>query len=63
MGENVQIDVDEKSSILTIKIDLKHRGPRSKSGKTIRVASSEGNHLVPGTENVVLGLNCYVPTE
>ena len=43
---------------IIIKIDKsKDFGP-SKSGKTIIVASTGGNHKVDGTE-VVLGLNCY----
>lgn len=46
---------------LTITIDLtKEFGP-SKSGKTIVIASTEGNKALthPGTGEVMLGLNLY----
>ena len=55
-GDNVQYAIE--GDILTLVINLANRGPRSASGKTIRVASTEGNKTVPGTE-VVLGLNAY----
>ena len=55
-GDNVVFSIENNQ--LTLVIDLAHRGPRSASGKTIRVASTEGNKTVPGTE-VVLGLNAY----
>lgn len=54
--KNVEIEVEE--SILTINIDLtKEFGP-SKSGKTIIVASTEGNQLIYG-RNERIGLNVY----
>lgn len=57
--KNVQMTVDK--GILTIKIDLaKDYGP-SKSGKTIIVATTEGNAQVPGAPNdsIRVGLNVY----
>lgn len=56
--KNVEMHVD--GNILTIKVDLtKEFGPSS-SGKTIIVASTEGNVAVPGSE-VKVGLNVYRP--
>ncbi len=55
--KNVEMSVD--GNILTIKVDLtKDFGPSS-SGKTIIIASSEGNQSVPGMEAVKVGLNVY----
>ena len=56
--ENITTDV--KGDQLTITVDLAHRGGISKSGKTIRVASSEGNRPVEGTDGVIAGINIYV---
>ena len=56
--ENIEIDVNS-DGIATIKIDLNYRGQRSKSGKTVRVASTEGNKKIEGAEDVILGLNAY----
>ena len=55
--ENIKVEV--KDNKMTLTIDLKHRGGLSKSGKTKRVASTIGNHIVEGTE-IVLGLNAYI---
>lgn len=55
--KNVEMSID--GNILTIKVDLtKEFGP-STSGKTIIIASSEGNQSVPGKETVKIGLNVY----
>ena len=54
--KNVEMKVE--GNILTIKVDLsKEYGPSS-SGKTIIVASTEGNISVPEREEKV-GLNVY----
>ena len=54
--KNVEMKVE--GNILTIKVDLsKEYGPSS-SGKTIIVASTEGNQSVPEREEKV-GLNVY----
>jgi len=46
-------------NILTITVDLtKDFGPSS-SGKTIIIASTEGNASVPGHDAVKMGLNVY----
>lgn len=54
--KNVEMRVEQ--NILTIKIDLtKEYGPSS-SGKTIIIASTEGNVSVPDREEKI-GLNVY----
>lgn len=58
--KNAEMSVE--GDILTITVDLaKEFGP-SKSGKTIIVASSEGNKSVPGREEKI-GLNVYKQPE
>ncbi len=55
--KNVEMIVD--GNILTIKVDLtKDFGP-STSGKTIIIASTEGNQSVPSKETIKVGLNVY----
>jgi hypothetical protein len=55
--KNVEMQVE--GNILTIKVDLtKEFGPSS-SGKTIIIASTEGNVSVPGDEDKKVGLNVY----
>jgi len=55
--KNVEMLIE--GNILTIKVDLsKDFGPSS-SGKTIIIASSEGNQSIPGKEAVKIGLNVY----
>ena len=54
--KNVEMSVE--GNVLTIKVDLsKDYGPSS-SGKTIIVASTEGNVSIPNREEK-LGLNVY----
>ena len=55
--KNVEMFVE--GSILTIKVDLtKEFGPSS-SGKTIIIASSEGNVAIPDHTETKIGLNVY----
>lgn len=54
--KNVQLSV--KDNTLTITVDLTKAFGPSSSGKTIIVASTEGNFPLPGREEVV-GLNVY----
>ncbi|MFH0937740.1 MAG: hypothetical protein V1899_00410 [Planctomycetota bacterium] len=55
--KNVELKVE--GNVLTIKVDLtKEFGPSS-SGKTIIIASSEGNQSVPDQDGVKIGLNVY----
>lgn len=55
MSENITTKIDE--GILTITIDLEHEGGRSKSGKTITVATTRGAAKLEG--GVMLNLNAY----
>jgi hypothetical protein len=55
------ITMNTKNNILTVEIDLsKTLGP-SKSGKTMLVATTEGNKPVEGADDVKIGINCYKP--
>lgn len=54
--ENIKQTVN--GNILTLEIDLSKRGEISKTGKTIRIASSEGNKRIKDTE-IFFGLNVY----
>lgn len=56
--QNVKMSVDKKT--LTITVDLGAKGTESKSGKSVVLASTEGNVTVPGTD-VKIGLNVYRP--
>ena len=53
------VDIKIEGDILTVKVDLsKDFGPSS-SGKTIIIASSEGNQSLPEHEDIKIGLNVY----
>ncbi|MBS3918754.1 MAG: hypothetical protein ABSH06_30035 [Thermodesulfobacteriota bacterium] len=55
--KNVEMKVED--NILIIKVDLtKEHGPSS-SGKTIIIASTEGNISIPNKEDIKIGLNIY----
>jgi len=55
--KNVEMKVE--NNILTVQVDLtKEFGPSS-SGKTIIIASTEGNVSIPGNEDAKIGLNIY----
>ncbi len=56
VGENVTYAI--KGKTLTITVNLDHEGGRSASGKTIRIASTEGNQKIEGTD-AIMGLNIY----
>ncbi|MFH1529416.1 MAG: hypothetical protein ABIK09_01635 [Pseudomonadota bacterium] len=54
--KNVEMKVE--GNILTIQVDLTKEFGASSSGKTIIIASTEGNMAVPGHE-AKIGLNVY----
>ncbi|HPM11267.1 MAG: hypothetical protein BWX55_00024 [Deltaproteobacteria bacterium ADurb.Bin022] len=55
--KNVEMKVED--NMLTIKVDLtKEFGP-SASGKTIIIASTEGNISIPEKDEIKIGLNVY----
>ena len=55
--KNVEMKLD--GNILTIKVDVtKEFGP-SASGKTIIIATTEGNISIPDKDEIKIGLNVY----
>lgn len=56
------VEMEKKGDILTIKIDLSKTHGRSKSGKTIIVASTDGNVVVEDTP-VKIGITAYRSVE
>jgi len=55
--KNVEMHVE--GNVLTIEVDLsKDFGPSS-SGKTVIVATTEGNVSIPDHEHMKVGLNVY----
>jgi len=55
--KNTEMKIDGNK--LTITIDLEKEFGPSKSGKTIVIASTEGNQSVPDHEDIKIGINCY----
>lgn len=55
--KNVEMKVE--GNILTIKVDLSKEFGLSSSGKSVIIASTEGNQSVEGKEEVKIGLNIY----
>jgi hypothetical protein len=62
LEENVKnIEMKVEGDKLVIVVDLTQEFGLSSSGKSITVASTEGNVSVPGREEVKIGLNVYRP--
>lgn len=57
--ENVKMSV--AGNKLTIEVDLAYRGGPSSTGKTLRVASTEGNVPLEGNPEIKVGLNIFAP--
>jgi hypothetical protein len=55
--KNVEMSLE--GNILTITIDLSKEFGPSASGKTIIIASTEGNVTIPEHEEAKVGLNVY----
>lgn len=55
--KNVEMTVD--GNILTIKADLTKEFGTSSSGKSIIIATTEGNMSIPDAEELKIGLNIY----
>ncbi|MHB8765679.1 MAG: hypothetical protein ACYDA8_15285 [Deferrisomatales bacterium] len=55
--KNVELTVE--GNLLTIRVDLSKEFGPSSSGKTIIIASTEGNAPIPGRPDVQVGLNVY----
>lgn len=60
VGVNVQYEITKENKLL-IEVDLNQDNGPSQSGKTIRIASSNGNVRIYNSKNeeVVFGLNVY----
>lgn len=56
--KNLDLKVD--GDTLTIVVDLSKRLGESKSGKSITIASTEGNVSLPDNEDIKIGLNIYI---
>nr|MCU0609076.1 hypothetical protein [Chitinispirillaceae bacterium] len=52
-------DMKLSGTVLTITVDLAKEFGKSASGKSIIIASTEGNVSVPDREEVKIGLNIY----
>jgi hypothetical protein len=59
--KNIKMSVE--GNILHMDVDLAQTSDVSKSGKSIIIASSEGNKSIPGTEDIKIGLNVYKPNK
>ena len=57
--KNIQMKVERDKLIIIV--DLSQEFGLSSSGKSITIASTEGNISVPGREDVKVGLNVYRP--
>ena len=55
--KNVEIKVEQGKLVITVDL-TKELGPSS-SGKSVIIATTEGNIEVPGTADVKMGLNVY----
>ncbi|TQI66234.1 hypothetical protein [Clostridium sp. KNHs216] len=59
--KNVKMSVTNNK--LLIEVDLSQSFGPSSSGKSVTVATTEGNKTVPGTEDIKIGLNVYKPNK
>jgi hypothetical protein len=59
MAKNIETKVQGEKLVITI--DLTKNFGLSGSGKSLIIASTEGNISVPGREEVKIGLNVYRP--
>ncbi len=60
----INVVTSVKGDVLTITVNLKERHGPSASGKTISIASTQGNlRLSAPHENVSIGLNVYTKPE
>lgn len=57
MAYNIEAEV--AGNILIVKINLDEEFGPSKSGKTVLVASTQGNHQVPDKPGYMFGVNVY----
>ena len=54
------IKMNKTGTKLTIEIDLSVKGEPSGSGKSVVIASTRGNKVIPDTDDpIFIGVNCY----
>jgi hypothetical protein len=53
------VDMKVNGNLLTITVDLSKEFGPSASGKTIQIASTQGNVSIPGHVDKKIGLNVY----
>ena len=53
------VKTEKKGQVLTITIDLNQPGTPSKNGKSLVIASTEGNVKIDPDQEIYLGLNLY----
>ncbi|WP_042706770.1 hypothetical protein [Methanomicrobium mobile] len=53
------VDMSVNGNTLTIKVDLSKDFGETKSGKSISIASTDGNVSIPGNDDIKIGLNVY----
>ena len=53
------VDMKVEGDRLVITVDLAQEFGMSKTGKSITIASTEGNVSVPGQEEIKIGVNVY----
>ncbi len=53
------VEINKTGSKLTVTVDLSKNSGPSKSGKSIVIASTEGNNLIDPEKKIYLGLNVY----
>ena len=56
--KNVKWEIDSKTKVMKIEVDLTKDFGQSKTGKSICIASTQGNVPI-GIEDLKLGLNVY----
>ena len=59
--KNIEMNVEGDKLIIVV--DLKQEFGLSSSGKSITVASTEGNVAIPNREEIKIGLNVYKPRQ
>jgi hypothetical protein len=57
--KNVEMSVEDNKLIIVVDLNLEFG--LSSSGKSITVASTEGNVAIPGRDEIKIGLNVYKP--
>ncbi len=59
--KNIETKLEDGGKKLVLIIDLNQEFGPSSSGKSVTVASTEGNVAVPGREEIKMGINIYKP--